>query len=136
MCSGLYNHHLKHLKKNKKQPETPKQDGKWQKVQWSKEREIDLISKKSVEKKGNVNKLIATLLHVKVIKTLQRLRYQRSVTTHFNGLVGNNRYQRSFWPAEWSIKYICDLSSTLLLKFHLNAQFHFFGWLHNSTKLY
>ena len=96
MCSGLYNHHLKHLKKNKKQPETPKQNGKWQKVQWSKEREIDLISKKSVEKKGNVNKLIATLLHVKVIKTLRRLRYQRSVTTHFNGLVGNNRYQRSF----------------------------------------
>ena len=38
--------YVQHLKRHKKQLETGKQSGRWQKIQGSKNREIELISKK------------------------------------------------------------------------------------------
>ena len=53
-CALAYS---QHPEKYKKQPETRKQDGNWQKIQDSKGREIEFISKKSEKiRKGIQNK--------------------------------------------------------------------------------
>ena len=59
--------HSQHPKRTEKQRETRKQDGKWQKTQWSKKGEIELISKNDWRKgKENVFKRRNWLIHYMV----------------------------------------------------------------------